>query len=149
MIDHPDECIKYLMNQARSKLFEVKEHKKKRSLNSNSYCWLLIDKIAKVTGDKADNIYLRMLEDYAPSLLIPVEKGKLPDGFFKYYKFRESHPINGKDADWYVVFKGSSAFRQDEMNFFIDRVIEEAQDLDIEILPPNEVQKLKEKWCDP
>ena len=149
MIDHPDECIKFLMQQARSKVFEVVEHKKKRSLNSNSYCWALLGEIAKATGDKAENIYLKMLEDYAPSLLIPVPKGKKPNGFFKYYRFRESHPINGKDADWYVVFKGSSGFNQSEMSFFIDKIIEEAKDLDIDVLPSDEIQRLKDKWNDP
>ena len=46
MIGKPIELIQWLYNQDKEKQFEVKEHKIKRSLTANSYCWVLIWKIA-------------------------------------------------------------------------------------------------------
>ena len=37
--------------------FEIKEHKEKRSLNANSYSWLLQGEIAKKLNRKIDDIH--------------------------------------------------------------------------------------------
>jgi len=39
------QIIQWLFNQDREKQFEIKEFKPKRSLDSNSYAWTLINKI--------------------------------------------------------------------------------------------------------
>ena len=48
MIGKPEELVRWLFNQDKEKVFEVKEHKVKRSLNANAYCWVLMSKIADV-----------------------------------------------------------------------------------------------------
>ena len=127
-------------------MWELKEYHPKRSLNANSYAWALISKIADALRANKDDIYLKMLEDYGQSLLIPVEVGKQPDGFFKYFRYITTSPINGKSADWYKVSKGSSNFDSKEMAIFIDGIVSEAQDLEIETIPPRELLRLKEIW---
>lgn len=47
MIGTSNKIITYLLEQAKDKQFELKEYKPKRSLDSNAYCWVLCDKIAK------------------------------------------------------------------------------------------------------
>ena len=146
MIGNPKELIAWLLEQDDQKAFEIKEYHKKRSLNSNSYCWALIGEIANVLRTSKEEIYLQMLEDYGQSLLIPVTVGEKPDGYFKYYKYITTSEINGKEADWYKVFKGSSEYDSREMAVLIDGIVSEAKDLDIETLPPDEVERLKEMW---
>ena len=135
-----------LASEDRDKVWEIKEYHPKRSLNANSYAWVLISKIADALRANKDDIYLKMLEDYGQSLLIPVEVGKQPDGFFKYFRFITTSPINGKNADWYKVSKGSSNFDSREMAIFIDGIVSEAHDLEIETIPPRELMRLKEMW---
>ena len=135
-----------LATEDRDKVWEIKEYHPKRSLTANSYAWVLISKIADALRANKDDIYLKMLEDYGQSLLIPVEVGKQPDGFFKYFRFITTSPINGKNADWYKVSKGSSNFDSREMAIFIDGIVSEAQDLEIETIPPRELMRLKEMW---
>ena len=36
---------------------EIKKHHEKRSLDANAYCWVLINKIAKATRCRPDEIY--------------------------------------------------------------------------------------------
>ena len=47
MVGTSNKIITYLLEQAKDKQFELKEYKPKRSLDSNAYCWVLCDKIAK------------------------------------------------------------------------------------------------------
>lgn len=147
MIGNPCEITKWLFDQNKEKLYEIKEYnKKKRSLNSNSYCWVLIGKIADVLRAKKDEIYIQMLEDYGQSILIPLEEGEKPDGYFKYFKYITKSELNGKKADWYKVFKGSSNYDAKEMAILIDGIIYEAEELGIETLPPQEIEQLKKMW---
>ena len=146
MIGSAEDVIQWLWQQDRDKTFEIKEHREKRSLNSNSYCWALIGEIANVLRTSKEEIYLQMLEDYGQSLLIPVTVGKKPDGFFKYYKYVTTSEINGKEADWYKVFKGSSEYDSKEMAVLIDGIISEAKELHIETLPEHEILRIKEMW---
>ena len=146
MIGNSQEIIKWLFEQDRNKKFEVKEHKEKRSLNANNYFWTLVGKLADVMRLKKDEVYLKMLRDYGQSMLIPVLKGEKPNGYFKYYEYETSSILNGKEADWYRVFKGSSEYDTREMAILIDGIVSECKELDIETMTPAELQSLKESW---
>ena len=124
MIGTSKDLIKWLLEQDEEKKFEVQECKGKRSLSQNSYCWLLINKIANILRLSKEEIYLQMLEDYGQSILIPVKKGEKPNGYFKYYKYETSSILNGKEADWYKIYKGSSEFDSKEMTILIDGIIQ-------------------------
>lgn len=142
MIGKAKQIIDWLWNQDKEKIFEIKEHKEKRSLSQNAYAWKLITEIGNKMRLSKEEVYLQMLEDYGQSMLIPVEKDKKPHGFFKYYKFVKTVMINNKEADYYKVFKGSSDFDTKEMSIFIDGIIQECKQLDIETLTPDEIARL-------
>ena len=57
----------------KEKLFDIKEHKEKRSLSQNAYAWELIGKLADAMRMSKEEMYVRMLQNYGQSLLIPVE----------------------------------------------------------------------------
>ena len=75
--------------------------------------------------------------------MIPVEKGKKPNGYFKYYKYIATTRINGKEADYYKVFKGSSEFDTEEMSIFLDGIIQECEQLGIQTLTPNQIASME------
>ena len=139
MIGTPEELSRYLWNLDKEKLYEIKEHKQKRSLSQNSYAWLLINELANKMRLSKEEVYIGLLEDYSQCLMIPVEKGKKPNGFFKYYKYIATTSINGKEADYYKVFKGSSEFDTEEMSIFLDGVIQECKQLGIETMTPEQI----------
>jgi hypothetical protein len=146
MIGSPEEISRYLWQLDKDKKYELKEYKEKRSLNANSYFWVLVGKLANVMRLKKDEVYLKMLRDYGQSMLIPVLKGEKPDGYFKYHEYETSSVLNGKEADWYRVFKGSSEFNTKEMAILIDGTVQECKEQGIETLSPNELKSLKESW---
>lgn len=140
------EIIAWLYNQDKDKLFDIKEHKEKRSLNANNYAWLLIGKIADAMRLSKEEIYLRMLKDYGQSEVVSILSSVNIDGYFKYYeKFGESS-LNGKKFSHYKIYKGTSEYNTHEMSIFIDGVCQEAIALHIEVITPNEIERLKRLW---
>ena len=45
-----------------------------------------------------------------------------------------------------VAYYGTSSYNTKQMANFIDYVVEEAKNLDIETLPPDEIERLKNLW---
>lgn len=146
MIGNPQEIIQWLFDQDKNKKFEVKEYHKKRSLNANAYAWALIGKIADVLRNSKDEIYLEMLKKYGQSEIVSVLSDINVAGYFKYFEEIATVKLQGKNFTHYKVFKGTSEYNTAEMAVFIDGVISEADELGIDTLPPNEVEKIKSLW---
>lgn len=145
------EIINWLYQQDRVKKFDIEEHKEKRSLNANSYCWLLCTKIAdKLTNNynplTKEDVYIKMLKSYGQSLMIPVQKGTKPDGYFKYHSYNGRNVVNVKAADWYIVYKGSSEYNTYEMSVLINGIVQECQNLGIETKSKEEIDSLLKAW---
>lgn len=146
MIGNPQEIIQWLFDQDKNKKFEIKEHHKKRSLNANAYAWALIGKIADVLRNSKDEIYLEMLKKYGQSEIVSVLSDINVTGYFKYFEEMATVKLQGKNFTHYKVFKGTSEYNTAEMAVFIDGVISEADELGIDTLPLNEVEKIKSLW---
>lgn len=146
MTGNAQAIIKWLFTQDRDKLWDLSEHKEKRSLNANSYCWALIGKIADTNRASKDEVYLECLKRYGQSEIVSVLSDIDVRGYFKYYEEIGRGHVQGKDFTHYKVFKGSSEYDPHEMAVLIDGIISEAKEMDIETLPPHEVERLKEKW---
>ena len=146
MIGTPNEVITYMLECDREKLYEVKEHKERRSLTANAYAWVLIGKIADVLRTDKDSIYLNMLKKYGQSELVSVLSNIDVNGYFKYYEPFAKVFLQGKEFTHYKVFKGSSEYNTREMAILIDGIVSEAEDLNIETLPPAEIERLKNLW---
>lgn len=132
----------------RDTLYDIKivKHRKKRSNNANSYLWELCTQIGNVMNLSKNEVYLQMLKDYGQSMLIPVKKGNKPNGFIKYYEFECSSQLNGKEADWYKIYKGSSEYDTYEMNILLNGVVQEAKNLGIKTKEDLEIERLIEEW---
>ena len=118
------DIIEWLFEQDKDKIYEIKEVKEKRSLNSNSYLWLLCTKISEIINLPKEEVYIKMLEDYGVSLLIPLAPKYNPNGFFKYYKYFDKGVLNEKECIWYKVLKGSSQYDSKEMSVLLNGVVE-------------------------
>lgn len=144
MIGNSQQIIQWLFQQKDlDKKFEIKEHRNKRSLNANAYCWALIGEIADNMRMSKEDVYLNMLRDYGQSEIISVRSDINISGYFKYYEEAGTGTVNGKEFTHYKVYKGSSEYDTREMSIFIDGVIQEAQALGIQTLTPTQIAELK------
>ena len=129
---------------------KIDKHREKRSLNANNYAWALLTEIGNVMRLSKEDVYLKMLKDYGQSEMISV-KANIPIGeYIKYYDEAGESTLNGTLFKHYRVYKGSSEFTKEEMAIFLDGVVAEAKDLNIDVRTPDEIARLKdlwERWC--
>lgn len=123
--------------------------RQKRSLDANAYAWVLMTKIAEKIGSSKDEVYEDLLQKHGPlyqdedgyiviTVRDDVDMSKV-DGHWRFYKG------NGKFSSYFKI-KGSSEYDTAEMSRFIDEVILEAKEQNIETLPPDEVERMKSLW---
>lgn len=146
MIGTAETIVKWLFNQSREKLFEVKEHKEKRTLTQNAYMWSLINEIANKMRLSKEDTYIKMLKDYSQVAKVTVRADIEVSRFFKYYEFERVTQINGVNFNIYKVYEGSSKMNKNEFRVLLDGVIQEAEQLGICTLTPNEIERLR--WID-
>ena len=148
--EEPIEAINCI-SQCEALSITAKKYRKKRSLDANAYCWVLMTKIANHPDIRSskEEVYEEMLQKYG--FLYQDEEGYIPMtvkagvnmskivGHWKFYK------SNGK-FDSYLMLKGSSEYTTYEMSYFIDMVVQEAKELGIETLTPDELERMKATW---
>ena len=132
---------------------EVKEYKPKRSLNANAYFHVLVDTIAHKMRLSHTEVHNRMIADYGQvdkDVNYIIMKDIIP--WEKMEKIHLRPTTNTQmldDGQLYRVFyvmRGSHTYDTKEMSILIDGVVEEAKQLDIETLTPNELERLKSQW---
>lgn len=136
---------------------EVKPFRQKRSLDANAYAWVLMDKIAEalsndeVTVTKAD-VYRDMIRHTAGAFeVIPLKNEAVE-------RFIEAWQANGlgwmcdtaeSAIDGFTnvfAFYGSSVYDSREMARLVDAAIAQAKELSIEVLSPDELERIKKEW---
>lgn len=152
MIDDTGKIEKFLpliFRLDKDTVYDVKidKHREKRSLNANAYLWKLVTEIGNILNKSKEEVYLQMLKDYGQSMLIPVPRGTIPSRITKYYEFECSSQLNGKDADWYKCYIGSSEYDTKEMSILLNGAVQEAKNLGIKTKDDIELERLIKEWC--
>ena len=155
MVGTSNKIITYLLKQAKDKQFEIKEYRPKRSLDSNAYCWVLCDKIAKelskdeniITKEKIYQDGILQIGSFEP--LIIEEKA-----FEKFKRMWKNQglgflvqEVSRKDKCVKVhCYYGSSTYDSKEMSLLINLLVELAKSLNIETKSQAEIDSLLESW---
>ena len=129
---------------------EVKKWRKKRSLDANSYCWVLCDKIAKKIGITKEEIYKDAVSNVGTFEPMIVEE-KAFENFKRIWEKQGLgfllQEVSRKDKCVKVhCYYGSSSYNTKEMATLIDFIIQEAKSVDVETMPDKELKSLLEAW---
>ena len=75
MIGTVKELIPKMLELPEDKVYELKEHKKKRTLNQNSYYWELLNKLSKKLKIPATELHFELIKKSCPfeEYLVPYE----------------------------------------------------------------------------
>ena len=138
-------CFNELRN-AEKVAIKIDKHREKRSLNANSYAWALLTAIGNVMRLSKEDVYVKMLKEYGQSEMISVKAHIPVNQYIKYCDEVGESTLNGTLFKHYRVYKGSSEFTKEEMAIFLDGVVAEAKDLDIDVRTPDEIANLKSLW---
>lgn len=143
MIGTSKELINYLLDADKEKKYELREYHKRKTLSQNAYAWVLINEIANKINKSKEQVYLQMLKDYGQRTEILLKADVKVKTYFKYYEAINKIKKNDIEFIEYYLFKGSSQFDSKEMSIFIDGIVEEAKQLGIQTMTPNEIRKLE------
>lgn len=129
---------------------KIEPYTQKRSLNANSYMWVLCDKIADAIHATKEEVYRKAIREVGVFNDVAVTKHALP------------HLIEtwtSRGVGWLVdtfdskldgckrarLYTGSHEYDTKQMSRLIDYIVEEAKELGIETLTPNELNRIMEE----
>lgn len=155
MVGTRDKVIQYLQTQDCSKKYEVKDYKPKRSLNANSYCWVLCDNIAKELSK--DGTITTKEVVYQDSIL---QIGTFEPMIWEEKNFEKCKEIWQKQGLGFLVqevarknkcvkvhcYYGSSTYDSKEMSLLIQSLVELAESLNLETKTKAEIDSLLRCW---
>lgn len=150
------QIIKLVESEPLDKLWDIKEHKAKRSLNQNSYYWALLAKVAEKSSISRNRCHNEMLasygqDEYVDDRLVYVtipdnEKADREAMEAETYHLRPTSSVmDGNDGMLYrvwVMLRGSHTYNTAEMRRLLEGMIDEAKQLGIETLPEEELEML-------
>lgn len=131
---------------------DLKEHREKRSLDANAYCWVLLDKLAEATGARKEEIYRRAIHEIGGVSDTVCVMEKAADRLCKGW---ESNGIgwfserSGSRIGGFVnvtLYYGSSVYDTAQMSRLIDYIVEDCRAVGIETMTPEKLAAMKEEW---
>ncbi|MBR4672055.1 MAG: hypothetical protein IKO78_02495 [Bacilli bacterium] len=150
MIGTRKEIIDYLLTQSDDVKFELKEHKEKRSLNANSYCWVLLQKLADVLHTTKIDLYKKYIREKGIFRTITIDNSAV-DTFIHLWEEKGIGWIcevsnKGNTSTDLIAYYGTSSYNRKQMAHYIDFVVDACKEQGIETMTPQELESLKEKW---
>ncbi len=148
------EDIQKLKNEDKLNV-EIKKWYKKRSLDANSYCWVLCEKIAQeISKDGTvitkEDVYKEAIKNVGAFVSFIVTEVAF-DNFKRVWEKQglgyQVQETTRKDKCVRVnCYYGSSSYDTKEMSRLIDFIVQECKQLNIETLTPERLSLLKEEW---
>lgn len=145
MIGVPKELIKRLLELDQEKKYEIKEYKKKRSLDANAYYWKLINELGNVLNLGKEELHFKMLQDYSQVMIVPLTPLQNPNGYFKYYEEYQKGKIKGQEIIQYKVYLPSSEMNSKEFWLLLKGLESECREQGIETLEERKVREMIER----
>lgn len=133
---------------------DIKEHREKRSLDANAYCWVLIGKLAAKLRIPPNEVYRQYIRDVGGNYYIIPIKEELVGDWDKQW-------CDGHDGRITVdmgpcrtaigyhnvrTYFGSSDYDTAQMSRLIDLIVQDCKSQGIETLTPDKLDAMKVKW---
>lgn len=135
---------------------EIKQYKAKRSLDANSYLWVLLEKLSCKLSIPRWELYLESLRKYGSFEYIPLREKDiyLAQSVHRIVVDRGAQKVtdlHGREEELHVLqcWKGSSKYNSQEMSRLIKGVLEDCRAEGIpeaDLITPDEKEELKQKW---
>ena len=132
--------------------YSLAKSRKKRSLDANAYAWVIMDKLAASLGLTKSEVYRNAIKEIGGNSEIVIVKDEAVGDFCRCW---ESHGIGWQTDQMpsaypgmtnVICYKGSSEYDTKQMGLLIDNLVQDAQALGIETLPPYKLAGMMEEW---
>lgn len=130
--------------------------KKPRSVDANSYMWVLCDKIAKVIRTTKEEVYRTAIRSVGVFSDVGVQEEAVEEliktwrkngiGYFA-EEFNSSLVDNqGNPMKRVRLYHGSHTYTQKQLSRCIDYIVEECKRLDLQTLTPKQIKEMEAQW---
>jgi len=144
--------LKEIIAKGKELSCELKQHRQKRSLDSNSYCWILCQKIAEVIHSTKELVYKKVIKDVGQFELMPI-KNEAVERWQKVWESKGmgwfSEVLEDSKLEGYkkiVSYYGSSCYDVREMCVLINEIVAQCKELGIETMSPMEIERMQKAW---
>lgn len=153
------EIVAYLMDADKTKVFELTEHKERRSRDSNAYFHVLCDKLAQAQTPPISKAEMKniLIADYGQSQYIDgapmIYKTNAPPEYMIklehiHTKLIKVEVEKGQNVYFYRVNRGSSTYNTAEMSKLIEGTVQECRNVGIETATPEELARMAQLWAE-
>ena len=132
---------------------EVKEHRKKRSLDANAYAWVLINKLADALRITPKEIYRQAIQNVGGNYEILPVKSEAAEHFKQVWEAQglgwPCVDMGKSKIDGYRnlrAYYGSSTYSTTQMAQLIDILLQDCRALDIEVKSDEEIASIMGAW---
>ena len=146
------EKLKKVTAEGKILAVDIKQHRKKRSLDANSYCWILSQAIAEKIGNTKEFVYKQAIKDVGQFEIVPIRNDVL-ERWIRNWQAKglgwQSESIGDSTQEGFtntINYYGSSVYDSKEMYLLIEELVYQAEELGIDTMTPRERQGLIEKW---
>lgn len=144
MIGTPRKLVAYLIGCEPDKTFELKEHRKKRTLTQNAYYWAMLSKLKDALGMPTDEIHMNMLRQWGVAETFDMLSDVPLEGYFKYYDvLYDYEDEDGSSRRLVRVYKESHLMTTSEFKRLIDGMREECEAQGIDVMTREEIANLR------
>lgn len=134
---------------------ELKEKRKKRSLDANAYFWVLCGKLAAILRLTTEEIYRQYIHSIGNNFEIIPMRDDAVEAWIKIWSDRGvgwiCESLGKSKHEGYtnvVCYYGSSVYDTKQMSCLIDMVVDDCKTQGIETATPLEIAKLKARWSE-
>lgn len=131
----------------------IKEHRKKRSLDANAYCWELIGRLADAMRITPKEAYRQAIQNIGGNYeVIPIKE----EAVNKFKEIWEKQGLGWPCVDMgpskltgyrnLRAYYGSSTYDTIQMSLLIDNIVQDCKAVGIETRPPEEIESLLGGW---
>ena len=126
----------------------VKKHRNKRSLDANAYAWVLIGLIAEAVKVDRVDVYKDAIRSIGGVSEIVCVQDKAVNDLCSGWQHNgigwqtETMPSKIPGCTNVVLYYGSSTYDTHQMHLLITHLVQTAQDMGIETMPPTELERL-------
>ena len=154
MVGTIEQVIQYLFKQDKTKKYEVKEVKKKRSINANNYFWKLLQELCELQDLDTIEEYKKRVKELAIFRRFRIETKDVKTfeimwqdkGIAWFCEIADTEYISNVEFKIINAYYGSSSFNSKQMSRLIDGVVQDCKAVGIETKSEAEICSLLKEW---
>lgn len=130
----------------------LKEKKKRRSLDANAYCWVLLDKLAYALNKPKTEIYRAYIREIGGNSETVCVVDKAAERLKTIWEARgigwqtDTMPSKIEGCTVMILYYGSSEYDTAQMSRLINLIVEDCKEQGIETMTPAELSALMDRW---